>query len=174
MKLYSFLGAVRRGLSHLLRTMPNRHVFMEPNWIFRKRQYTLLVGFMKNYCRLLKMPRHVSNGRPFDSGYQRALPAVAVLVGEEGEQVVLQCRFVLLVSNLFVYLGDLEVIQNAIGKHVTDQYLVVFTFFLPYPFNYNLSISLKLLVCELPFCFPNLYVIFSFICRDSLLPQFHN
>ena len=33
--------------------------------------------------------------------------------------------FVLLVSNLFVDLGDLEVIQNAIGKHVTDQYLVV-------------------------------------------------
>lgn len=32
---------------------------------------------------------------------------------------------VLIVSNLFVYLGDLEVIQNAIGKHVTDQYLVV-------------------------------------------------
>ena len=34
------------------------------------------------------MPRHVSNGRPLDGGYQRALPAVAVLVGEEGEQVV--------------------------------------------------------------------------------------
>lgn len=33
--------------------------------------------------------------------------------------------FVLLVSNLFVDLGDFEVIQNAIGKHVTDQYLVV-------------------------------------------------
>jgi len=43
---------------------------------------------------LLKMPRHVSNGRPLDGGYQRALPAVAVLVGEEGEQVVLQCRLV--------------------------------------------------------------------------------
>lgn len=34
------------------------------------------------------------NGRPFDGGYQRALPAVAVLVGEEGEQIVLQCRLV--------------------------------------------------------------------------------
>ena len=32
---------------------------------------------------------------------------------------------VLLVSNLFVNLGDLEVIQNAIGKHVTNQCLVV-------------------------------------------------
>lgn len=31
MKLYSFLGAVRWGLSSLLRTMPNRHIFMEPN-----------------------------------------------------------------------------------------------------------------------------------------------
>lgn len=39
---------------------------------------------------LVKVPRHVSNGRPLDGGYQRALPAVAVLVGEEGEQVVLQ------------------------------------------------------------------------------------
>lgn len=36
-----------------------------------------------------------------------------------------RARLVLLVSNLFVYLGDLEVIQNAIGKHVTDQHLVV-------------------------------------------------
>lgn len=36
-----------------------------------------------------------------------------------------RARLVLLVSNLYVYLGDLEVIQNAIGKHVTDQYLVV-------------------------------------------------
>ena len=31
MKLYSFLGAVRRGLSPLLHIMPNRHIFMEPN-----------------------------------------------------------------------------------------------------------------------------------------------
>lgn len=36
-----------------------------------------------------------------------------------------RARLVLLVSNLFVYIGDLEVIQNAIGKHVTDQHLVV-------------------------------------------------
>lgn len=36
-----------------------------------------------------------------------------------------RARLVLLVSNIFVYLGDLEVIQNAIGKHVTDQHLVV-------------------------------------------------
>lgn len=36
-----------------------------------------------------------------------------------------RARLVLLVGNLFVYLGDLEVIQNAIGKHVTDQHLVV-------------------------------------------------
>lgn len=36
-----------------------------------------------------------------------------------------RARLVLLVSNLFVYLGDLEVIQNAIGKHVADQHLVV-------------------------------------------------
>lgn len=31
MKLYSFLGAVRWGLSSLLHIMPNRHIFMEPN-----------------------------------------------------------------------------------------------------------------------------------------------
>lgn len=36
-----------------------------------------------------------------------------------------RARLVLLVGNLFVYLGDLKVIQNAIGKHVTDQHLVV-------------------------------------------------
>ena len=42
----------------------------------------------------VKMLRHIGNSRTFDSGYERTPLAVAVLVGEDSEQVVVQHRLV--------------------------------------------------------------------------------